>query len=214
MVKKEKNNFEIKQSQFMIIGFVLIIIGSILILSNYVKQQSEDRKEILKIQDFNKKQEIINENIINPETPIEKKQEIINDPKEEYIAIIKIPKIKLEKGICKKGDSCNRVSKNIQILDEADYPDVLNGNFILAGHSGNSKVAYFKNLHKLNIQDEIIVVYGGISYKYKVVNMYDIEKSGFAKIIRNPNINTLTLITCRAKTNNQIVIIAELIERS
>ena len=29
-------------------------------------------------------------------------------------------------------------------------PDIENGNFILAGHSGNSKNSYFKNLKKLN----------------------------------------------------------------
>ena len=40
----------------------------------------------------------------------------------------------------------------------------------------------------------------------------DIEKTGKAKIIRNNNVNTLTLVTCRHNTNNQIIVICELKE--
>ena len=42
-------------------------------------------------------------------------------------------------------------------------------------------------------------------------NIYDVEKTGTANIVRNAEKNTLTLITCRHNTNKQIVIICELI---
>ena len=35
------------------------------------------------------------------------------------------------------------ISKNIQILKESDMPNVTNGNLLLAGHNGNSKVSFF-----------------------------------------------------------------------
>ena len=45
----------------------------------------------------------------------------------------------------------------------------------------------------------------------KVVDIYDIEKTGTAEIIKNKNTTTLTLITCRHNTNKQIVIICEMV---
>ena len=41
-------------------------------------------------------------------------------------------------------------------------------------------------------------------------NIYDIEKTGKAQIIRNKNASTLTLVTCRHNTNRQIIVICEL----
>ena len=134
-----------------------------------------------------------------------------NDNK--YIAVLKIPKINLEKGLSEKNSYYNNVNRNIEILKESDNPETINGNIILASHSGNSVISYFKNLHKLTLNDEIIIIYKGFSYKYKIVNIYEIEKNGKANIIRNTQKNTLTLITCKRTTNNQIVIISELIEK-
>ena len=127
--------------------------------------------------------------------------------------LLKYPKIGVEKGLCKKGSYCNNVNNNIQILDDADYPDEATGNFILAGHSGNGRAAYFRNVYKLEKDDSISVIYGGFEYKYKIVNIYDIEKTGTANIIRNREKNTLTLVTCRQNTNKQIIVISELVER-
>ena len=66
----------------------------------------------------------------------------------------------------------------------------------------------------LKIDDEIYVIYGGFQYKYKIVNIYDIEKTGTANIIRNKEKTTLTLVTCRHNTNKQIIVISELVERT
>ena len=91
-------------------------------------------------------------------------------------------------------------------------PDEKNGNVILAAHSGNGRTAFFKNIDKLVINDEVIIDYKNKTYKYKIIDIYDIEKTGKAKIIRNNNVNTLTLVTCRHNTNNQIIVICELKE--
>ena len=92
-------------------------------------------------------------------------------------------------------------------------PNISKGNFILAGHSGSGRVAYFRNLNKLTIGDISYIYYGGIKYTYKVNNIYDIEKTGTATITRDLNKTTLTMITCRHNTNKQIVIISELINQ-
>ena len=52
----------------------------------------------------------------------------------------------------------------------------------------------------------------GRTYNYKLVNTYEIEKTGTAHIKRNGEKNTLTLITCKHNTNKQLVFIFELNE--
>ena len=128
----------------------------------------------------------------------------------EYIAVLKIPKIKLEKGLVAKDSKYNNIDYGIKILKESDSPDVINGNVILASHSGTADISYFNNLDKLKINDEVLILYNGKTYQYKIVNIYDIDKKGKAKINRNNNKSTITLITCRNGTNKQIVLIGEL----
>lgn len=128
----------------------------------------------------------------------------------EYIAVLKIPKIKLEKGLVAKDSKYNNIDYGIKILKESDSPDVINGNVILAAHSGTADISYFNNLDKLKTNDEVLILYNGKTYQYKIVNIYDIDKTGKAKINRNNNKSTITLITCRNGTNKQIVLIGEL----
>ena len=92
-------------------------------------------------------------------------------------------------------------------------PDQENGNVILAAHSGNGRTAFFRNLDKMQIDDTVSIFYNGYEYKYRMINTYDIEKTGTAEITRNGQKSTLTLITCRHNTNKQIVIICELVEK-
>ena len=128
----------------------------------------------------------------------------------EYIAVLKIPKIKLEKGLVVKDSKYNNIDYGIKILKESDSPDVINGNVILAAHSGTADISYFNNLDKLKINEEVLILYNGKTYQYKIVNIYYIDKTGKAKINRNNNKSTITLITCRNGTNKQIVLIGEL----
>ena len=89
-------------------------------------------------------------------------------------------------------------------------PDKKNSNLIIAGHSGSARISFFRNLNKLTLNDEIFVDYKNDTYKYKVVDIYEIEKTGTAEIIKNKNATTITLITCKHNTNKQIIVIAEL----
>ena len=95
------------------------------------------------------------------------------------------------------------------MVKQSNYPDVLNGNFILAAHSGNSYLAYFKNLYQLTLGDEAYVIYKNHKYTYKIVNIYQQEKTGKIAIYRDLNKNTLTLITCTkdSKTKQTIYIL-------
>ena len=211
-IEKEINKKRFKKSQLIIVGSLLVLLGGCVICGKYVYNYFLDRVENIKIEEFYNEQENIDTEVIE-ETP-EKVEETKQETKIDYAAVIKIPKIGLEKGLCKKGSYCNNVNQNIQILKESSYPDVANGNFILAGHSGNGRTAYFRNVYKLDKDDEISIIYGGFEYKYKIVNIYDVEKTGTASIVRNREKTTLTLVTCRHNTNKQIIVISELVERT
>ena len=130
--------------------------------------------------------------------------------KEEYLGILEIKKIKLRKGFYKLNSNLNNVDKNITIVSSSDMPNVNKGNLILASHSGNSSVSYFRYLDKLDMEDIASIYYFGKKYDYKLIYYYDVDKNGSVQIIKNNDINTLTLITCKKNTDKQTVFIFEL----
>ena len=206
-LNQEKNN------KVIIIGLFLLVLSFTCFMSKYLYNNLLDKKEEDKIEDFYEQQEIIKIN--NDIEPVYEGVEELSDTSSkqyniDYVAVLKIPKINIEKGLCYKGAYCNNVSRNIEILDSSDYPDVSNGNFILVGHSGSGRLAYFNNLHKLEGGDKIIIFFNGHEYSYEVSNKYEIEKNGHAEIRKNENNTTITLITCKVHDNKQIVIIADL----
>jgi len=128
-----------------------------------------------------------------------------------YIGTIEISKIKLKKGFVSPGSKYNNIEYNVTILKGFDYPNVKNGNFILAAHSGTRPIAYFKDLYKLKVGDSVVITYDKKTYTYKIVKIYNQKKQGYVTIYRNMNKTTLTLITCtKNDKKSQTVYIAEL----
>ena len=209
---KEKNNKGSK-SQLIIVGSFLILLSisivSINLFTDYINKQKEKDliKQYYETEEYVVDVPVMEEEIVQEEQQVENKKEEVN-----YIAVLKIPKIGLEKGLASKDSYWNNVNRNIQILSESDMPDVEKGNVILAGHSGNSGVSYFRKLNKLQIDDTVSISYQGKEYVYKMINSYEIEKNGYAHILRNAEKTTLTMITCKHNTNKQLVVICEFVE--
>lgn len=219
MLKRKTKNNNGRKGQLLIVGSFLIIIGIGILGGKIVNNYLDKKQEQDLINDFYEQQEeyvvdvpVMEEELVEEEVVEQEEKKETTTPTINYIAVIKIPKIGLEKGLASKGSYWNNVNRNIEILSESDMPDVENGNVILAGHSGNSGVSYFRKLNKLQNDDTVSVVYNGKEYKYKMVNSYEIEKNGYAHIVRNAEKSTLTLITCKHNTNKQIVVICELVE--
>ena len=129
---------------------------------------------------------------------------------ENYIAVLSIPKIGLRRGLYRKEYYKNSIEYNVTIHEKSDSPEVDKGNVILMAHSGTGNIAFFKDVYKLVIGDTASLEYNGKKYTYKIVNTYDVPKTGTVEIKRNYDKNVMTLITCRHGTNNQIVVILEL----
>lgn len=127
-----------------------------------------------------------------------------------YLGIIEIKNIKLKKEFYDINSNLNDVDKNIEVIKSSLMPNVKNSNLILASHSGNSNISYFKNLDKLKLGDIASIYYLKNRYDYKLVNYYEVIKSGKVQIIKNNDVNNLTLITCKKNSDKQIVYIFEL----
>ena len=134
--------------------------------------------------------------------------------KVNYLMILHIPKIGVKKGIYNINDKNNNVDKNIQILPSSSMPDEDKGNVILASHNGNTKVSYFKDLEKLDINDLSYIYYKGTKYTYKVYKKEIVDKIGSINISKDKNSSNLILISCKNGTNDkQIVYVLKQINR-
>ena len=174
--------------------YLLIVISLIIIVDLKIKNNS-----------FN----ILNEGNISTYSETVK-DKLISKIKDKYVGILEIKKIKLKRGFYSIDSNNNNVDKNIMVINSSDMPDVKLGNLILASHSGNSNISYFKNLDKLKMGDIASIYYLKNKYDYKLVNYYEVDKTGVVQIIKNIDVNCLTLITCKKNANKQLVFIFEL----
>lgn len=185
------------------IAALIILVGGFFLLYDYIESKKILAYDYISNYYYNGKDLIEIESLyeIKEEDDIKeiKEEEDEGPVTDEYIGYLTIPKINLTKGFVDKRSSENDVEKNILIINGSNYPDVENGNFILAGHSGTGWKAFFNELYQLNINDEAYVTYKGKKYVYNLVNIYTQPKVGKVAIYRNYDVRTLTLITC---TNN------------
>lgn len=171
-----------KKKYKLLASFLLLFGFSFLFFSHFM-QKNLEKEEIQRVEEF------------ISYSPEEKKEE-------NYIGVLEIPKINLKRGFYDLNSKKNDVNKNIQMIETSLLPDVKASNLILASHSGNSKISFFKNIYKLDIQDIAYVYYNNIKYAYELVDKYDVEKDGTVEIKRNKSQTNLTLITCDKKNKH------------
>ena len=214
------------KSKFLITLLVLCFFFGLTLLSyNYLQGKIEKAYNDmnLRLMALNKEQPDDSlENEVNEEVIDNTVYEDIKENKEEekkdyvekidYIAKLSIPKISLNHGLTAINSKYNNVHYGIETLKASNYPDVINGNLILASHSGTSYRSIFKNLYKLNVNDKCYIEYKGKTYTYVITKIYNVEKSGRVVIERDYHKTTLTLITCTKNSDQmQTIYICELI---
>lgn len=188
------------------IGLTLIIVGISLFVFYFVYNVSLNKKY----------EDDMNDYIDETSQIVDKEEEsIIEEPQEEkkettssitYTAVLEIPKINLKRGVVNNTKNFRSINYAISVDNSSKYPNE-NGNFILYSHSGNSSIAFFNKLYKVDKDDDIYVYYNGIKYHYKVVKKYDIEKTGKAKVISSKSDKYITLITCNQSRNGYQIVI-------
>ena len=212
---RKNKNIDKKEQLIKLVASFIFLIGSFMYIGRIAYNY------YIELRDYNKAQEFLNigkEEVEEVKVDIDE-EEIKEQSKQEekktfnynYIGVLEIPKINIKRGFLNIKDKGNNVNKNLQVIKGSDMPNVKNGNLIIAAHSGNSYISYFKNLHKLSNDDVAYVYFNNIKYTYKVVGKYDAEKNGKVTIHRDNKKNTLTLITCsQTDKTKQIVYILEL----
>lgn len=194
------------------LGELLIIIAIAMIAFYFVYNFSVMEKEKQNVSEYIKQTSVFKEEIIE-----EVEGEIVEENEEEkttikYTAILEIPSINLKQGVVNSTKNFGSINYAISVDKNSSYPDNM-GNFILYSHSGNSSIAYFKNLNKVEISDDIYVYYNGTKYHYEIYDKYDIQKTGKAKVISSDSHKHITLITCNQnKKDKQIVVVGKLID--
>lgn len=160
---------------------------------------------------------ITNKNVDNyvqkefyPQDLVEKNslEERSND--DSYVGVLSIPKINFKKGFYEINNEKNNVNKNIEVLSISKMPNEKGTTLVIAAHSGDSYLGYFKDLYKLELQDEVYVYYQNVKYKYIINNIYELEKEGKINFVKNVNETYLVLTTC-ASYGKQLVVTAKLV---
>ena len=225
-MQKNKTN---KKTISITFGVLLVILGILLISMDYLKEKKNRAFEIINFELYELEEkndagdysnddleDVIIEELEQPnepetnETPdVSENPKPPEEPRQEplyyYIGLLEIPKIGLKKGFVSPDSYYNNVDYNITIINTSTFPNVNNGNFILA----------FKNLYQLTIGDYAYIYYENTKYTYKIVDIYNQDKTGKISIYRNHNETTLTLITCtKNDETKQTVYIANLIEKT
>ena len=194
---KQTNRKKIRKSHICLFGSLLVIIGISILLFNHVKELKEQLFSDMQLKIDNN----ISDEIVEDIPEVEEKKETQPEPQEEkkidytkYLGVLEIPKIGLKRGFYGFDSRYNNIERNVTLVGGSTMPDVVNGNLILMAHSGSAYVSFFAYLYRLNVGDMAYVTYNGIKYKYQIVNIYNIPKTGQATITRNMDRSCMTLI--------------------
>ncbi len=194
--------------KFKMIGQILIAVSLACCLFYNVYNYFKEEKEVEIADNYIEETKVIDDEEIITENDVQKKESIKKEI--NYTAVIEIPSVNLKRGVVDSTSNFNSINYAISVDKNSNYPDK-EGNFILYAHSGNSSISYFKNLNKVEINDEVYIYYNGVKYEYKIFDKYDIEKTGKAEVYLTNTEKYITLITCsQEQKNRQIVLIGNL----
>ena len=223
-MENENNTKDIRPVFSLGLGFLLIFVAiGLLLYDRFMFVKDEVFTEIsMKLDEERYNDDLVDGNVDDPDDsgediddPDESNNNTGNNNKKKkssgtkktnnyrYLGYLTIPKINLKTGIPWKNSPYNNVDYGVYTLPMSNYPDVKNGNLVLASHSGNASISYFKNLWKLAIGDVANVSYNGKTYSYKIVDIYYVPKTGTIQIRRSNKKTVLTLITCTKNSNTQ-----------
>ena len=183
------------------ISLILILISYLIICYkiyiNYTYQEKSIPKQII----------TNNKNITKKETPHQPIYQAQNTAmKENHIGKLIIEKINLNNLLYPINSSKNNIEQNVTILKNSEEPSNNNSIMFIAAHSGTGRIAYFKNLDKLQINDIIKLEYKNIKYTYQIKDIWEVKKTGTINVEKENNIQ-LILTTCSPnKKNYQLII--------
>lgn len=225
ILNQNKNNNKkrkgLRKSQLLLIGSFLVFIGIFIFSYNhliFLKDQVFANMEIaiaglnLPTEEEEEVDTPVADNISDGSDGTVYQQSAKEIDYSKYVGVLEIPKIGLKRGFYNTDSKYNSIEYNVSVVSGSTMPDVPNGNLMLMAHSGDAYISFFAYLYRLNVGDSAYVTYQGKKYRYNIVNIYTVPKTGTVAIYRNYNKTTLTLITCTKNDDTtQTIYIAELV---
>ncbi len=196
-----------RKLKFIVPILIVIIFG--IIFANKIDTFSKEKEEEKRISSFfNFQKELIQDTpkLLPSEGKISK---------EEYVGMLEIPKINLRKGFYSIDSKLNTVNVGLEVIKNSKMPDVENSELVIAGHSGNGYLAFFKDLNKIEKGDLIYITYQGYKYTYKLESTTITDKNGEIEIEKKVDSQTLILTTCNPSNRDkeQLTIVSKLIKK-
>ena len=223
MLNQNQNNNNkkyMRKSQLLFIGSFLVFIGIFTLSYNhlvFLKDQVFANMKIAMLDLENVPNDDLQGEVDIPEVENVSDGTVYQQNEKEidysrYAGVLEIPKISLKRGFYNTDSKYNNIEHNVSMITGSSMPDVPNGNLMLMAHSGDAYISFFAYLYRLKIGDSAYVTYQGNKYRYQIVNIYTVPKTGKVAIYRNYNKTTLTLITCTKNDDTtQTIYIAELV---
>lgn len=215
--KNIKKNHELKKSQILLFGSLLIFIGFCILTGNIFKELKGEiySDMLISLSDVDEVEEKVEDVPVTTNVEPPQVETVKAPPKpidySKYLGVLEIPKIYLKRGFYGTDSKYNDIKYNVTLMKGSDLPNVVNGNLILVAHSGTAYISYFKNLYRLKVGDPCYVTYNGAKYTYIIKKIYNVDKIGSVPILRDRSKTSLTLITCtKDDLTKQTIYIAEL----
>jgi len=214
LLKKIKR---IKKSQALLIGSLFIFGGSIVLSWNYLLTMREQVFSDMKIAMMDPAPVQNVETVGDTPAPTNSApsghyEEQYTIDYSKYFGVLEIPKIGLKRGFYNVGSQYNNISSNVTLVSGSILPYEGYGNLVLMAHSGDSYISFFAYLYRLGGGDECYVTINGVTYHYRIVNIYQVNKSGAMVMDFNSPKPTLTLVTCTKDNDKaQTVYVAEFV---
>ena len=185
-----------KIAKVLILIGLVICVGSISIkgYSKYIENKSTKSFE-----------EEINKNI-----NISKEDDFSNVKAGDEIAIINIPSINLNTVVVESIEK-QYLNHYVCHFENSAMPGE-NGNFSLAGHSSYRYNEVFNELHKIKLNDEIIIKTLNNEFTYIVKDIFEVNPEDTFVLDQDNEIKELTIVTCTNKGKDRLIVKAQILE--
>lgn len=185
-----------KTSKILIIVGLLICVGSLSIKAYSKYLENKATKSF--------------EEQIDKNTKESKEDDFTNVNAGDEIAIINIPSIKLNTVVVESIEK-QYLKHYVCHFENSAMPGQY-GNFSLAGHSSYRYNEVFNELHKISLDDEIIIKTLNNKFTYVVKDIFQVNPEDTYVLDQDNETKELTIVTCTNNGKNRLIVKAKIAE--
>lgn len=176
-----------------IIGIIMILIGSLLIITTTFIQYTVHKNQQVMINEFENAIKDIDKEDNQKDSNLKSSESGKKEDEKGVIGTINIPKMELKAAIS-EGVDLETLKYAVGHFRGTPLPEE-KGNFCLAGHRSYTYGEFFNRLDELEIGDIIIVETHTGTYKYGVYEKKIVDPNEIS-ILDNSKSSIITLVTC------------------